>query len=219
MARVSLRTRLLTKRLNKLCPRWLGLMAALAIALALGGCSEPRRPAPSAATGAETSGVRDLPTALDQYDVTCQDAPSGANLWQATNPDARDFRLETLGAQWRNTPLTALGAGPYVFTVKVAPPRKGWTAFLVELTFPSGCEVEGQMAARPEQMAHGSALRAGKAAPFLRAPRLPRSRPICPPARPAPRSARSRRSGPGPWSSARWARSGGGRAARGRSGA
>jgi PhoPQ-activated pathogenicity-related protein len=68
--------------------------------------------------------------------VTAKDPPSAVNLWQATNPDARDFRLETLGAKWLSATLTDQGGGVYVGTV-TAPP-KGWTAFFVELTFPSG---------------------------------------------------------------------------------
>jgi PhoPQ-activated pathogenicity-related protein len=70
--------------------------------------------------------------------VTTQDAPTEVKLWQATNPDARDFRLETFGAQWQSAPLPDLGGGVYL--AKVPPPAKGWTAFLVELTFPSGCD-------------------------------------------------------------------------------
>ena len=66
--------------------------------------------------------------------VKAEDAPSAVKLWQATNPAARDFRIETLGAKWTSTDLAADG-GAYVG--KVAPPEKGWTAFLVELTFPS----------------------------------------------------------------------------------
>ena len=114
--------------------------------------------------------------------VTTLDHPTEVKLWQATNPDARDFRLETFGAHWQSSPLSeddgpgyqALGpaeasvatfipATPYfindvpkpakarpifrssawpawVYVAKVPPPGKGWTAFMVELTFPSGCE-------------------------------------------------------------------------------
>jgi len=92
--------------------------------------------------------------------VTTLDRPSEVKLWQATNPDARDFRLETLGPQWQSAPLSdhgpgyqALGPayaptgwkpltdhGGGLYVGKVPPPRKGWTAFMVELTFPSGCE-------------------------------------------------------------------------------
>jgi len=70
--------------------------------------------------------------------VTTKDPPSAVNLWQATNPDARDFRLETLGPKWQSATLTDQGGGVYVGAVS-APPQ-GWTAFFVELTFPSGSQ-------------------------------------------------------------------------------
>lgn len=68
--------------------------------------------------------------------VTAKDKPSEVKLWQATNPDARDFRLDTLGPKWEDNPLNDQGDGVYVG--KVSPPAKGWTAFVVELTFPTG---------------------------------------------------------------------------------
>lgn len=68
--------------------------------------------------------------------VTTKDKPVAATLWQATNPNARDFRLETLGPKWENTLLTEQGGGVYIG--KVPAPAKGWTAFFVELMFPAG---------------------------------------------------------------------------------
>ena len=62
--------------------------------------------------------------------------PIRATLWQATNPAARDFRLETLGPAWRDTPLEPRPEGDYV--ASVAAPPAGWTAFFVELTYPRG---------------------------------------------------------------------------------
>ncbi len=70
--------------------------------------------------------------------VTSRTTPTEVKLWQATNPDARDFRLETFGAHWQGTPLSEQGAGVYLG--KVAKPPKGWTAFFIELTFPSGLD-------------------------------------------------------------------------------
>jgi PhoPQ-activated pathogenicity-related protein len=63
-------------------------------------------------------------------------APAEARLWRATNPAARDFRLETLGPAWTSTVLTQRPDGGYLASVP-APPS-GWTAFFVELTFPAG---------------------------------------------------------------------------------
>ena len=67
-----------------------------------------------------------------------RDKPSEVKLWQATNPEARDFRIETFGPKWQSSALEDQGGG--VFVAKVPTPEKGWTAFFVELTFPSGCQ-------------------------------------------------------------------------------
>jgi len=45
--------------------------------------------------------------------------------------------METLGPQYKSSDLREEGQGTYV--AKIAQPEKGWTAFFVELTFPSGC--------------------------------------------------------------------------------
>lgn len=65
-------------------------------------------------------------------------APTSAVLWSATNPHARDFRLETLGKQWTATPLTA--AGPNTWEVRVPTPSKGWTAYFAEFAFDIGAK-------------------------------------------------------------------------------
>lgn len=70
--------------------------------------------------------------------VQTNDKPSVVKLWQATNPDARDFRLETFGAKWTSTDLAESGNGTY--SASVSEPGRGWTAYLIELTFPSGLE-------------------------------------------------------------------------------
>ena len=64
--------------------------------------------------------------------VKATDLPKEVKLWQATNPNARDFRLETLGPAWTSTPLT-LQEG--ACTGRVPKPPQGWTAFMVELTY------------------------------------------------------------------------------------
>lgn len=68
--------------------------------------------------------------------VVSKDTPKEVKLWKATNPDARDFRLETFGPHYEGSVLTSDGKGVYVG--KVEEPKKGWTAFFVELTFPTG---------------------------------------------------------------------------------
>jgi PhoPQ-activated pathogenicity-related protein len=67
--------------------------------------------------------------------VRAETKPTAVTLWQATNPAARDFRLETLGAKWTATPLTE-GKGVYATELKA--PAEGWTASFVELTFDVG---------------------------------------------------------------------------------
>jgi PhoPQ-activated pathogenicity-related protein len=64
--------------------------------------------------------------------VKATDAPKAIALWQATNPQARDFRLETLGPKWTSSPLE-LSNGQCV--ARVPAPAQGWTAFMVELTY------------------------------------------------------------------------------------
>ena len=59
--------------------------------------------------------------------------PDQATLWQATNPNARDFRLLTIGKRYTSRLLEAEQEGYYVGRVEV--PKRGWTAFFVELTF------------------------------------------------------------------------------------
>ncbi|MBI1177009.1 hypothetical protein GC207_06170 [bacterium] len=66
------------------------------------------------------------------------DKPAKILLWQATNPEARDFRLETLGKAWSSSELKADADGKVL--VDMTKPDKGWTAFMVELTYPiDGC--------------------------------------------------------------------------------
>jgi PhoPQ-activated pathogenicity-related protein len=68
--------------------------------------------------------------------VRSKDAPIAVTLWQATNPGARDFRLSSIGAKWKGSPLKAGSTGEYV--ARVPRPFRGYTAYMVELTFPSG---------------------------------------------------------------------------------
>jgi PhoPQ-activated pathogenicity-related protein len=68
--------------------------------------------------------------------VQTETTPLEVNLWQATNPKARDFRLMTIGKAWSKSELKSEGKGIYV--ARVTKPEVGWTAFLVELVFDSG---------------------------------------------------------------------------------
>lgn len=68
--------------------------------------------------------------------VEAKDKPREVNLWQATNPKARDFRLETIGPAWKKSALKDEGNG--LFVAKLEKPPQGWTGFFVELVFDSG---------------------------------------------------------------------------------
>jgi PhoPQ-activated pathogenicity-related protein len=68
--------------------------------------------------------------------VRTADQPAAVRLWQATNPLARDFRVETLGKKYTASTLEDQGGGVYVG--KVDPPSRGWTALFVELVYDTG---------------------------------------------------------------------------------
>ncbi|MEM7387170.1 MAG: PhoPQ-activated pathogenicity-related family protein [Verrucomicrobiota bacterium] len=67
-------------------------------------------------------------------EVETKEAPAKVKVWQASNPKARDFRLETIGNSWKSEDLPLAEDGKYSVTVPA--PEKGWTAFFVELTYP-----------------------------------------------------------------------------------
>ncbi|MBN1806015.1 MAG: hypothetical protein JW837_12260, partial [Sedimentisphaerales bacterium] len=69
-------------------------------------------------------------------EVSTTTTPKEVKLWQATNPKARDFRLQIIGPVWKSSELAASSPGKYV--AKVPEPNEGWTAFFAELTFDSG---------------------------------------------------------------------------------
>ena len=66
--------------------------------------------------------------------VKAQDKPHAVLLWQVTNPDARDFRIDQIKSTWTATELKADKKGRY--TARPKNPAKGWTAYMIELTFP-----------------------------------------------------------------------------------
>ena len=66
--------------------------------------------------------------------VRASGAPLEVRLWQATNPKARDFRVDTIGKAFVSTNLTAGKDGSYVANVQQPP--KGYTAYFVEMTYP-----------------------------------------------------------------------------------
>ena len=67
---------------------------------------------------------------------TMQDRPAEVYVWQATNPKARDFRLDVIGPAYTRSALKESAKG--VYEARVPKPAAGYTAFFVELVYPSG---------------------------------------------------------------------------------
>ena len=68
--------------------------------------------------------------------VLVKDKPQVVRLWQAHNPEARDFRVETLGRKYTSTIVKPDKNGLY--RTDVEKPEKGWTAYFLELTYDVG---------------------------------------------------------------------------------
>jgi PhoPQ-activated pathogenicity-related protein len=68
--------------------------------------------------------------------VETREQPKAVKLWQAHNPEARDFRVEEIGRAYTSTDLSPVEPGVYIG--KIDPPQKGFTAFFVELTCDMG---------------------------------------------------------------------------------
>lgn len=64
--------------------------------------------------------------------------PLSVKVWHATNPDARDFRLQTIGEAWTSAEIPL--ASENVYVARTEEPEKGWSAYLVELRFASPIE-------------------------------------------------------------------------------
>jgi len=67
--------------------------------------------------------------------VASKDGPSQVKLWQA-HADTRDFRVEKVGKIYISSVLQPQADGSYV--ARIDKPANGFTAFFVELTYPSG---------------------------------------------------------------------------------
>jgi PhoPQ-activated pathogenicity-related protein len=97
--------------------------------------------------------------------VRAETKPQEVNLWQATNPKARDFRLEAIGPAYKKSALAAREDATYV--ARVEKPAAGWTAFFVELVFDSGeiipYKFTTQVYVVPDTLPHSlDELKAGK---------------------------------------------------------
>ena len=65
--------------------------------------------------------------------ATTDTTPLTVNLWQAVNPNHRDFRVEAIGKAYQASPLAPESHGVYLG--RVPKPEKGWTAFFIEFAF------------------------------------------------------------------------------------
>jgi len=70
-----------------------------------------------------------------EVQITTRTEPFEVRVWEATNPDARDFRLESFGPNWESRLVDVQKSGRYM--IRVPKPAKGWTAYFVELQFNS----------------------------------------------------------------------------------
>lgn len=70
--------------------------------------------------------------------VTVVDKPREVNLWQAHNPNARDFRLDFIGKAWTKTTLQPEEGNTYIGMIDA--PKDGFAAYFVELVYDSGGE-------------------------------------------------------------------------------
>ena len=68
----------------------------------------------------------------ERIEVETIDTPQAVTFWQATNPESRDFRLDTFGTNWTARPLEARGT---LYSAPLPEPARGWSAGLVELTY------------------------------------------------------------------------------------
>lgn len=60
--------------------------------------------------------------------------PESITLWQAHNPKARNFQVDSIGRAYQSSNIPLVKDGQYI--VRVEAPEEGWTAFFAELTFP-----------------------------------------------------------------------------------
>lgn len=68
--------------------------------------------------------------------VSSLDEPLEVLLWQAHNPNDRNFTQAVIGRAYQSTPLEEIEPGTY--QVKLDPPEQGYTAYYVEMHYSSG---------------------------------------------------------------------------------
>lgn len=89
--------------------------------------------------------------------VTNDMEPSQVLLWQASNPETRDLRVDTIGRSWTSTAVEPGEDGRWVGAVPA--PERGWTGFYLEFEFPGPGEAPFQLSTEikvvPEDLPFG----------------------------------------------------------------
>ena len=67
------------------------------------------------------------------------DEPTEVLLWQASNPDTRNFTQAVIGRAYESKPLQEVAPG--IYQTKLDAPAEGYTAYYVEMHYPSGIDV------------------------------------------------------------------------------
>lgn len=65
--------------------------------------------------------------------VDAKNPPAQVKLWEATNTETRDFRIDVFGPGWKETLLPTSENG--VYKIPISAPEKGWKGHFVELTY------------------------------------------------------------------------------------
>jgi len=72
-------------------------------------------------------------------EVRCETPAQSVKLWQAFNPESRDFRVDTIGRAFQSQELTKGDDG--VYRAKIDIPERGWVAAFVQCEFSLGTPV------------------------------------------------------------------------------
>lgn len=67
------------------------------------------------------------------------DEPLEVLLWQATNPEARNFTQPVIGRAYESKALEEVAPG--IYQAKLEAPTQGYTAYYIEMHYPSGIDV------------------------------------------------------------------------------
>lgn len=70
--------------------------------------------------------------------VLSLDEPEQVLLWQAHNPDARNFMQPVIGRAYTSTELREVEPG--IYRAKLDAPEEGYTAYYIEMAYPSGID-------------------------------------------------------------------------------